>query len=380
MEQLKNKKIILLSPFFFPEPISTARYNSFLIDRIIENSGTKAEVITLYPFYPEWRMKGVEKEYEKCEVKRSGRFLYFPKSMLLRRALLELYFTFHVLVTVFKKKNIEYCVPVFPPVLFFFVASLLLPKKTYKVAIVHDLLSVMARVATRSRQGVIMKLIKVIEKKAFDRCDKLVFVSRAMAKTAIQEYNLDKDKIEVVYPFPTLNKTSANTLAHLFDKNFKHVVYSGALGAKQEPRKLVELFNQFLTLRKDCHCHIFSRGPLFDDIYQMKELNHQRLFFHDLVPEESLYDLYLHSNVQVIPQKADTAEGAIPSKLPNILDSGTPVFSICSGKGDLADLISSSGIGFIQSSWDVDEAAGNLSSFVDRYQTENHFDRQKMLL
>ena len=44
MPNRQSKKIIMASPFFYPEPISTAKYNTFLVKKLVEE---KHEVIVM---------------------------------------------------------------------------------------------------------------------------------------------------------------------------------------------------------------------------------------------------------------------------------------------------------------------------------------------
>jgi hypothetical protein len=47
-----------------------------------------------------------------------------------------------------------------------------------------------------------------------------------------------------------------------------------------------------------------------------------------LVAREHLEELYLRSNLQIIPQKPNTSKGSFPSKLANLLASGCNILLI----------------------------------------------------
>jgi hypothetical protein len=49
-----TERLLLLSPFFFPEPISTGRYNTFLVQALVDK-GVHVDVICFHPLYPNWR-------------------------------------------------------------------------------------------------------------------------------------------------------------------------------------------------------------------------------------------------------------------------------------------------------------------------------------
>ena len=226
-----------------------------------------------------------------------------------------------------------------------------------------------------------IRLIRFLEKKSFASCDKLIFLSKSMANRAINDYGLDSGKILVFYPFTTIEKrkTTDNALGHLFPSGFKHIVYSGAVGEKQNPHKLVKFFQRIVTDRNDIICHLFSRGPLFDELQKQNYKEFDRILFHDLVSEENLYELYLRSDIQVIPQKNGTSEGAIPSKLPNIISAGTPIFSISDPGSELSQIVNESGIGYCADSWDIDNLVSELNDFLEVTKKNSHHERQLMV-
>lgn len=68
VRSMSGKKILLLSPFFYPELISTGKYNTSLAKALVKH-GHSIEVVTSFPLYPTWRpqkcyevMEGVESE------------------------------------------------------------------------------------------------------------------------------------------------------------------------------------------------------------------------------------------------------------------------------------------------------------------------------
>ncbi|MGB8475721.1 MAG: hypothetical protein WCE61_16705, partial [Candidatus Acidiferrum sp.] len=47
-------KLWLFSPFFYPETISTGKYNTIL-SRALAERGVEVNVVTSHPFYPNWK-------------------------------------------------------------------------------------------------------------------------------------------------------------------------------------------------------------------------------------------------------------------------------------------------------------------------------------
>ena len=51
-----KKNILIISPFFFPEPISTGKYNTELA-LALRDKGHNVTFLCFHPFYPNWVIK-----------------------------------------------------------------------------------------------------------------------------------------------------------------------------------------------------------------------------------------------------------------------------------------------------------------------------------
>ena len=142
---IKNNKpaIFLFSPFVYPEPISTGKYNTHLVEALVRK-GCSVKVVASHPIYPDWKPKRTTQVLDGVKIYRGGGFLPYPKSMILRRIQLEVGFALHTIRHSLFMRNIDIVIPVFPPSLFFFLISLVLPQTAKKIGIVHDIQGVMA--------------------------------------------------------------------------------------------------------------------------------------------------------------------------------------------------------------------------------------------
>jgi len=293
----------------------------------------------------------------------------YPKYPILRRLFLELWFTCHVLKTVLRIRNkIDIAVVIFPPSLFVCMLGLVLPKRVEVVGIVHDLQGVLGLAGANVIKRIFSYLVKKVEKYGFNKCRNLILVSEGIKNQVIQNYGVDSRKCVVHYPFVTQSDEVGNgdILCDKFQNGFKHIVYSGALGEKQNPFELLEIFKALVGEREDVVCHFFSGGPLYDLMEQNQSKNlTERIHFHSLVAENNLTELFDRSTLHVIPQKPGTAAAAFPSKLPNIIAAGVPVFAITDFDSELSRLVNKSGIGKCCSTWDRDVVVHSLSDFID---------------
>lgn len=345
------KKVLILSPFFYPEPISTGKYNTYLVEELVK-SGCDVEVWCSHPIYPSWKVEESKEEMEGVKIVRGGTWNKYPSNPLLRRAVLEVWFFFYVFFKFLSaKEKFDVTIPIFPPSL----ASLLLPvfkkKSGYVYGIVHDLQGVYAdRVGVLKR--ILFSIISIVEKRSFAACDHISYLSFGMKQTSESTYHLDADKSSVFYPFVTISDfTDRGRLDEEFGSTCKSIVYSGALGEKQNGSGLIELFSEVLSRDSNIKGFVFSQGPEFEHLCE--QFQSDRLSFHSLVPEECLGELLTKSTVQVVPQIAGSSNGSLPSKLPNLLASGCSIFCITDPESELIDIVDGYSKGAVSTTWDV---------------------------
>jgi colanic acid biosynthesis glycosyl transferase WcaI len=380
-------KLWVFSPFFYPEMISTGKYNSILVQALAER-GAAIEVVTSHPFYPAWRPVRWYGEFEDSSVHRGGAWVRYPRSILLRRLILELWFSFYATYRAWVgREDLTTVVGVFPPSLFFVFMRLLLPLSARKIGIVHDLQGILGLSGSGFGKRLLYRIVRAVEKNAFRSCDKLIFLSHSMAKTAAEEYGLHTGKIAVCYPFATVSgsgRAGAN-LADLFPADARHVVYSGALGKKQNSFLLYKFFRDCAPKLPDVHFHLFSGGPMFEELKKLHNADPlERIHFHNLVNDVDLEELYARSTLQIIPQSEVGSNACLPSKLPNILATGCAVLAICERESELAQIIQQAGTGIVAYSWEPSVLSRKLKEALNmaklRSREQRRADVKNLLL
>jgi len=71
-----------------------------------------------------------------------------------------------------------------------------------------------------------------------------------------------------------------------------------------------------------------------------------------LVKKEDIQELYSRSSIQIVPQLPNTSNGSLPSKIPNILVSGTKVLVITDKNSELELLFKKYNLQKVITSWD----------------------------
>ena len=118
MVKKRKVKALIFSPFFYPEAISTGKYNTHLAKALVRK-GYSVDVIAFYPLYPEWKSKRTTASLKGVNIRRGGGFFVYSKSVILRRIQLELGFTVHTLWHIFFNRHSNIFIPIFAGFLFF---------------------------------------------------------------------------------------------------------------------------------------------------------------------------------------------------------------------------------------------------------------------
>lgn len=371
----------IFSPFFYPEAISTGKYNTFLA-RALAAKSWKVDIIASHPLYPDWKPKITGHQLPQIRVTRGGAWIRYPRGIALRRIVLEMWFIWHATAFAFRHRNvIDIAICVFPPVFFAVFLQWIMPKQTRIVGIVHDLQGQMMGSGVVTGKGAFARLVSKVEGYVLRRCDKVICLSKSMANVAINNLGVEPRRCVVRYPFATEQKReSRRCLSELFEEGRIHVVYSGALGNKQMPTLLLRFFEELCRTRADIVCHIFSRGPIFQDLVRARDgLLKERVRFHDLVPEEDLEELYARSDIQIIPQAVGTGAAAFPSKLPNLMAAGVPIFAVCESDSELAQVICESCVGVHAPAHDTEFLVKRFIDFIEESKREARADRRSRL-
>ncbi|MHB8303831.1 MAG: glycosyltransferase [Acidobacteriaceae bacterium] len=364
-----QQKIILVSPFFYPELISTGKANQFLAEAFVAQ-GNGVTVVCSHPLYPTWIPSHSDARLDGVKILRGGAGVRYPRAMALRRMVLESWFALYACRRVWRlRKNADVLVSVLPPSLFAFLLGRMLPQRTRRVVIVHDLQGVLAAQENGPLRRAIVRLIHAVEGRAFHAQDLCIFFSGDMARAAERSYQLDPARVAVQYPFVTLppaSATPATRLAAMFPADRPHVVYSGALGYKQNSQQLIAFMQAAAQHFPDVDFHVLSGGPFYEQLRtENGPSSLSRVQFHPLVGQQDLAELYARSSIQIIPQAEGTEGGALPSKLPNLLAAGVYPLAICNPDSEVGRLVSKAGTGSIVEKWNVDLFADRLKEALE---------------
>lgn len=369
-------RLLLLSPFFHPEPISTGKYNTFLA-KVLVRKGICTDVICFHPLYPGWHPCRTKDGLPGVCIYRGGIRARYPNGAALRRAALEFGFILHILRHSGRIKRYSHIVAVLPPMLFLPLVRLFAGRHARVIAIVHDLQGVMAGIGAGKERQNVVRMVRFLEGVVLKCSHRIIALSNAMATFLSESYEIPSSKIKVCWPFVSMDsQQTRRRLSHLFARDKKHVVYSGALGNKQNPEGLISFFLYLVHRRSDVVCHVFSGGPIFEALRRRREMECSRLVFHDLVQDQDLFELYLRSHIQVIPETKGYSAGAVPSKLPNLMAAGVPILYIGEKNSDVWRVIQAYDAGVCADSWEPEVLSASVDRLLQESAGRSHADRR----
>jgi len=358
------KRILILSPFFYPEYISTGKYNTELAKRLIEE-GHDVRVICFHPIYPEWKLRKSNAYLPGATITRGGLGLRFPSSSVGRRLILELWYALFAVRKIYTtRKSYDIVISILPPSIASVAIKRLIQGSATHIGIVHDIQGILSNTRQNVARKMVGCFVKAIERMSFKSCDRLIFLSQTMKEAAMDMYRIGRIRSDVSYPFVTLapNKSLNNLEEILVDRN--NIVYSGALGEKQRPDNIVKLFLSILDTRKDVNCYIFSKGPVFERL--RRKYRDTRIRFYPLVDESDLGELLKKSSVQLVPQDPELADASFPSKVPNILASNTKLYCITATDSELFNLLKDCPCFSSSDNWDICGNTKKILELLDR--------------
>lgn len=347
--------ILIVSLNYAPEPTGIGLYSGGLANEL-HRRGHKVKVIAAKPHYPQWRIFDGFSNWTWDRRNEDGVSVtrcpsYIPENVTgLKRILHYMSFAassfIPMVAYIIGRKpdiviNIAPSLGTAPTVL---LASTVAGSKSWLH--IQDF-EVEAAFATGqlNSSGFLAKCARWFERKVLKHFDVMSSISPEMCKK-LKEKNVSEDHIYEFRNWAELDhirpqtESSYRTKWGLADK--KVALYSGNIAQKQGIEILIEIA-RIMAEDADFHLVVCGEGSnrkMLED--QARGLTN--ISFYDLQPMEQLSDLLALASVHLLPQKADAADLALPSKLTNMLASGRPVVAGATAGTGLAREVEGCGI------------------------------------
>lgn len=332
-------KILLISYNYAPELTGIGKYNTEFCEYLAEE-GNKVDVITGFPYYPNWKLfKGYENTfYEEVElngVKVIRCPVYIPaKPSGLKRMAMDFSFYITTLFVVIKKivstKSIDV---VFVPSPSFLMGIHILMlrffwRKTKFVNHIQDLQIDAALELGLIKNPWLKKSLLKLEQLILEKSSIVSTISDGMrAKVSSKNAFLKNVYVmpnwvddKVIYQCD-VNHFAISELGIPAEKII--FFYSGSIGEKQGLEVLLSIAPKLALACPDLVFLISGSGPYKAQLQSevlMKQIN--TILFIDLQPSDIFNQLLNYVDCHLIIQKKQAADLLLPSKLTNILAVG----------------------------------------------------------
>ncbi|RNL83558.1 colanic acid biosynthesis glycosyltransferase WcaI [Sinomicrobium pectinilyticum] len=353
----KKKTITLIGVNYFPEDTAIGLYSTQMMD-YLGQSGYKVNVITGFPYYPQWKIKDSyisKKTFVKEE--KGGETIYrykqyVPSNPSFFKRILHLGdFTLGSLWNILKIKETDLVIAVVPFTSAVFLGWVLKKKTKSKLWVhIQDFefdaalqAGVTKQRTSRVKSFFFSKLFE-LEKFLFSKAE----VASTISYTMIEKLKTKTGrKTEIVYlpnwiDADKIDPNVSNRHPYLSSDKFK-ILYSGNIGDKQD-------WDNFLSFVKKLNKDKYEVAIVGDGakkdwlINEIKALNY--VYYYPPVPFGELSDLLCSADLHVLFQKEDVIDTVMPSKLLGMMASGKPSLITGNNISEVRKVLTESGGGY----------------------------------
>ncbi len=336
-----QKAILLISPNFTPEPTGIGKVNGEMINWFAKD-GFNCDVITAFPYYPQWRIQPPYKnrwfKKEKMAVPDASGSItvyrcpfYIPaKPSGLKRIAQDFSYWLSMpwiaLKFILARKKYDLIITIAPPFHLGRV-GLMMKKKTSAKLLYHvqDLQIEAAQELNIVPGKKLLNYFYGIERKILNRAD---FVS-AISPNMVKKIKAKTDREVIYFPnwvdtevfHPLSNRSSLRTKWG-FQPDDIIFLYSGAIGEKQGLENILHTAEDLIPKTK-IKFIICGSGPYTDKL--LKDAESMRLKNVSFLPVQdiSLFNEFLNmADYHLVLQKGNASDLVMPSKLSTILAVG----------------------------------------------------------
>ena len=373
-------KILKLSPYYFPERISSSHLTEDL-ERGYIDAGHEIEVICPTPTRGVSAAERAKYKKIRYEEKEGGKIKVhrFPMMREKHNPVLRALRYFAVQsVQKSKGKKVKDVDLIYggstPPtqgILCGKVARALSKKQGKKVPFIYNLQDVfpdsLVTTGLAKKGGLLWKIGRKIENKTYANADKIIVISEDIKKN-IMDKGVPEEKIalignwidtETVRPIPYAENKLAKELG-IADGKFR-VVYAGNLGLAQGVDTLISAA-KLLENEKEIEFLIFGRGAAEAELKKQAE-GAANIRFFPLQPVERVPEVYSLGDACAVLCKAGTGGAGLPSKTWSIMGCGRPLL-LSFDDGELTDTVKKANAGLCAPAEDAEALAENVKKLA----------------
>jgi len=325
---VQEKEIKVFTQMFYPDIAATAKVLSDLFFNL--NKDFKINVVSQNRSYVNPQI-----EYEKQSIVNNVNINRFDIGKINKNNLFSRVFGFIKLYFSFKKelkKSTEemfFCVSN-PPFLPYLTAKEAKKKNKKSVFLLHDLYpDVLEKLNKIKKSSLIFKIIKKMNKYAFENSSKIVVLGRDAKEYLMDNYNIQEDKIEIITNW---SKKDYKSINYDFRKEYNLendflIMYTGNIGETAEFETLLKTAKKIEN--KNIKFVIIGNGRKKEIIKdEIERLNIKNILLLNYQPEEKYYDVLSSADLFYLSLNKNLKGISVPSKTYTYLSIGKPLIAV----------------------------------------------------
>ncbi|UCZ91853.1 glycosyltransferase family 4 protein [Gordonia sp. WA4-43] len=353
-------RVDFVSINYAPEVTGIGPYVTDVARRLAER-GWSVRVITGYPHYPQWRLRGEMTDYQEISEIDGVTVVRVRHSIpsnaaLIPRSRMELEFGLRALIS--RRIRPDALVVITSPPLIASAAILLLRKLGHRRAVpmgvwVHDLYSQAVSEAT-SGHWLTRTVVRVLERATLRGADQLAVAHSRFGDTIVDRLGGRSDSVTQLRnwnqarPKARLPRDEARAKLGISEDDIV-AVHAGNMGLKQGLENVVSaarLVQQSSASSQRIHFYLVGNGNQYQKL-QDQARGIDSITFIDSLPDVEFHQMLSAADVLLVNEKPGVSEMSIPSKLTTYFSFGLPVVAAVAEDGITASEIRRSGAGIV---------------------------------
>ncbi|WP_300296047.1 glycosyltransferase [Ferrovibrio sp.] len=319
-----SEPVLFVTQHYAPETIGSAPYCTDIAE-YLHAQGRDVTVLTGWPHYPDAaRFAGFQPGDRQSGrkgpvIKRLRHWLPRRRSVAGRIAS-EILFLLGGIWGLFtgSVRRHEVVLSLCPSIFAVVLGQIATAKDGRHLVVMHDIQSGLAGGLGMVRFGLLLRMMRIVERIALNRADGLLVLSEDM-RTRLRHMGV-RTSIEILPIW--VDPTEIHPQPHR-DRAAPLLLYSGNLGRKQGLDQVVSLAERLAVSRPEIGILIRGAGGEYGALAAALAARHvPNVRLEDLVPREHLADGLAEGDIHLVPQNPKGADFAVPSKIYNIMAAG----------------------------------------------------------
>ena len=347
----KNIRILVIGINYSPETTGIAPYTSGLCEHLA-SQGHEVEVITAFPYYPEWRVRDgyrghfyLRQHLNGVTVRRVWHFVPSRASNVLQRLTHDVSFSLSVFFAGLFAGPFDVIYCACPPPTAAFSAYLLskIRGKPYFIKLA-DLASDAALATGILKRGPALRMALAIEGFVYRGAEKIICLCQGFVEK-LKARGISAGKLVVITDWADTERIRPVSSPKVFRESNGVspeqflLLHTGNMGKKQDLMNVVraaEMSQQEQALLWILVGHGEERVKIQEEI-TLRKLRNIRLL--PLQPADTMAEMYSSADALILNQQASMQDAVIPSKLLTYMASGRAILAAVAETSEVAQQV-----------------------------------------